>query len=136
MSAMHACAGEVVRLTFSPAYSPPETLAAAQKRAMHVCARPSMDMWAVGVIAHELALGAPVFPAAKWPRSAVMHAALGLRPYPWEEKVGMVSNLPELRGLGSVVAACLSRDAAKRPSADEFLHALNRMYDEHSPRSC
>lgn len=132
---MHARAGETVRLTFSPAYSPPETLQDVQKGTTTVCAHPAMDMWAVGVIAYELALKHPTFTPMLWPRAAVMEAAMGLRPYPWEEKVGIFSNLPELRALGKVVRACLARNPARRPSAEEFLGTLNHLYDEHTPAS-
>ena len=91
-----------------------------------------MDMWAVGVIAYELSLNHPAFTPMLWPRDTVLEAAMGLRPYPWEDKVGMFSNLPELRALGRLVRACLSRHPTKRPSAEEFLRELNHLYDERS----
>ena len=121
-----------MRLTFSPAYSPPETLCEANKGTTHVVAQPAMDMWAVGVIAYELSLNHTAFTPMVWPRAAVLEAAMGLRPYPWEDKVGVFSSLPELRARGRVVRACLSRNPANRPSAEVFLRELNHLYDERS----
>lgn len=121
-----------MRLTFSPAYCPPETLSEVHAGSTYVTAQRAADMWAVGVIAYELCINHPVFTPMLWPRAAVVQAALGLHPYPWEVKVGSFSNLPELRALGRVVRACLSRNPAKRPSAEDFLRDLNHLYDERS----
>jgi serine/threonine protein kinase len=129
---MRHCADDVVRLTYSPAYSPPETLKEVEQGVMHVSARTAADMWAVGVIAYELAVKHRAFTPMLWPRSAVMEAAMGLRPYPWESEVGTFANIPELRALGRIVRACLARSPDRRPSAEEFLAAMNHMYDEHA----
>lgn len=59
-------AGKAARLTYSLAYSPPETLKDFNDGERTVVADPSVDMWAVGIIAYELITGKPSFPFANW----------------------------------------------------------------------
>lgn len=118
-------AEEHVHLTYSLAYSPPEVLNKVQDGHVHVHASCSMDMWALGVIAYELAVRGPAFPVSLWPRSAIMEAATGHRPYPWEQKVGIFSKVPELCSLERIVQQCLARNPKKRPTADQFCSVLS-----------
>ena len=57
---MHA--GMSTRLTFSPAFAPPETLCAVQEGAITTLADTASDVWAMGVIAYELSTKQPPFP--------------------------------------------------------------------------
>jgi serine/threonine protein kinase len=124
---MHA--GHTARLTFSLAYSPPEMIAAVEAGAVTVTADAAADMWAIGVIAYELALLHPAFTPLLWPRDAVQDAAAGRRPFPWEVAVGSFAHIPELRALGRDIRACLSRTPEHRPTAAAFLASLNHLFD-------
>ena len=55
-------AGAVTRLTFTPAFAPPETLQALVDGAKTAVATAAGDVWVVGVIAFELATRQAAFP--------------------------------------------------------------------------
>lgn len=98
------------------------------KRCTNIAAA-EVDIWAVGVIAYELVVGGPVFPKVDWTGEDVQAAALGTRPYPWEDAVGSFKNIPVLQGLRGPLRACLSRDPQERPSAEVLLKQLNTLSD-------
>ena len=50
-------------------------------------------------------------------------------PLPWEDPRNADRDTTALRGYKRSVLACLSRDAASRPSAQELLAAWGRMFD-------
>jgi Protein kinase domain len=125
------CAGSVARLTYSLAYSAPETLRALNEGAQMVVAQTALDMWAVGVIAYELMIGHAAFPQGEWMKWDIHAAAVGKRAYPWESDIGTFRNIPELRALKPAIFKCLARDAVDRPSSAGFLALLNGLFDHH-----
>lgn len=129
------CAGVNVGLTFSLRYASPELAAAQERGAATTRSHASADVWALGVVAWELAARRRAFPSAA--PSAEIRAALAdsapaggrgqqhrLR-LPWEERGGGDA----LGMLRPVVMACLSRDAAARPTADELSATLSELLE-------
>lgn len=57
------CAGVTTRLTFTPAYAPPETLQALADGNRTTEATAAADVWVIGVIAFELATKHAAFPS-------------------------------------------------------------------------
>ena len=51
----------MANLAFSPRYAAPEVVAAFEAKQPQVKVEPSMDMWALGVMAFELLTDAPAF---------------------------------------------------------------------------
>lgn len=127
------CAGVNVGLTFSLRYASPELAAAQERGATTTCSHASADIWALGVVAWELAARRRAFPSAA--SAADIRAALaGKAPargggqrlrLPWEERGGGDA----LGMLRPVVMACLSRDAAARPTADELSATLSELLE-------
>jgi serine/threonine protein kinase len=122
-------------LTYSLAYSAPETLRALNDGQEMVVAHTALDMWAVGVIAYELLVGHSAFPTGEWMKWDIHAAAAGKRAYPWESEIGTFKNIPELRALKTAVFKCLAREAGERPSSAEFLSLLNGLFDRHGAHS-
>lgn len=124
-------AGAISRLTFSVSYSPPETLMVLRAGQRTIKSDPAADIWAIGLVAYELIHRRRAFREFSWTFSDVLDAAAGTRAYPWEDRPGSFARDPELRALGSVVRACLSRDSAARPTAGQLVQRLNQLFDSH-----
>ncbi|MFV2095577.1 protein kinase [Micromonospora sp. LOL_013] len=94
----------------TPAYAAPERL-------HHWPAHPAADVYALGALYYEMLTGAPPVPAGSWREAAVRLQ----RPDPPAR--------PRANGLPTPAAdlclACLSRDPAQRPAADEVADALH-----------
>ena len=71
------------------------------------------DMWAVGVMAYESLVGHMALPTL----SAIRACAAGGQPYPWELPAGKQAPAWRESRLRGLLAACLSRDPAERPTA-------------------
>lgn len=121
--------GAVSRLTFSVSYSPPETLMTLRSGARSIKSDPATDIWAIGLVAYELIHRQRAFREFSWTFTDVLDAAAGAKAYPWEERPGTFKRDPELRALGSVVRACLARDAAARPTAEQLVQKFHRLFD-------
>ena len=134
---MLCCAASTTRLTFSMAYSPPETLHAVRAGEHTITSDPSADIWAIGVITYELVLGRPAFPARAWSREQLTQAARGQLAYPWEEpdQPGRFRHMPEARALSGALRACLNRRAARRPTAAALGRRFNHLFDDHGATS-
>ena len=116
-------AGEQTPLAFSLAYAAPETIEAYTAGEKQVIAYPTVDVWAVGVIAYGL-LMREVFPPSI-SAGDVINALLGKAPLPWE-----TATPAELKALGRLkgpVLQCLSREPEKRPTSADLLASLQRM---------
>jgi serine/threonine protein kinase len=124
---MHA--GKIARLTFSLAYSSPETLQLVDSKKCTAISCEAADMWAVGVISYELLTKGKAFPESEWSRDDIRSAALGMRAYPWESEVGTFRDIPQLRVLTESVCACLARNPENRPSASQLVKDLNGLFD-------
>eukprot|EP00892_Ulva_mutabilis_P000462 jgi/Ulvmu1/10416/UM062_0012.1 len=92
---------------------------------------PATDIWAIGLIGYELIHRQRAFREFSWTFTDVLDAAAGVKAYPWEDRPGTFRRDPELRALGSVVRACLARDAAARPTAEQLVQKLNQLFDSH-----
>lgn len=110
-------------------YAPPEAINADRDRE-DLTVAPSLDIWALGVIVFEALTGQPPFPPCCGSRSIAACAA-GETPYPWETGVGEVPEAWTNARMHELVAPCLSRDPAQRPSAQALLEAL-RLHAELS----
>lgn len=92
---------------------------------------PAADIWAIGLIAYELIHRQRAFREFSWTFTDVLDAAAGAKAYPWEDRPGTFRRDPDLRALGSVVRACLARDASARPTAEKLVQKLNQLFDSH-----
>ena len=115
--------GERVPARCTPAYAAPEVLRAAD---VAVVATAAADVWALGVIAYEALTHARAFPPGR--RSAeVFAAAAGRRPYPWELAEGNLPRMWRRSRLRNIAEACLAREAARRPTAQCVVDAMQLM---------
>ena len=85
---------------------------------------PSLDVWALGVIAYECLADTTVFPRFSG-ADAVLRCASGAAPYPWEA-AGAPDTWRKARAR-PLFEACLQRDAQRRPSAFEVGQALRKL---------
>ncbi|MDI1462369.1 protein kinase [Catellatospora sp. KI3] len=90
----------------TPAYVAPERLDGTP-------AQPATDVYALGVVLFEMLTGHPPFRVAGWDDVAADHGPV---------TVPQVPGLP--RTVGRLVAECLERDVARRPSAAEAARVL------------
>jgi serine/threonine-protein kinase len=92
----------------TPAYMAPELARGARN------ARPASDMFALGLIAYELLSGREA-----WAREPFFTALSG-------QPLGPVAALPGAvpKDVAAVVLRCLAESPAERPTAPEFLAAL------------
>ena len=93
-------------------YAPPEVVLAAEARS-HVAVHPSHDVWSMAVLAYE----AITQSRALSTQSQVLRTAHGSAAYPWEQPLEQQPLAWRQSRLQPVVAPCLARDPAQRPSA-------------------
>jgi serine/threonine protein kinase len=89
-----------------------------------ILADPSQDIWALGVVAYECLTHSAAFPVF-CTREDIDAAAQGTCPYPWEaDKRSMLFVKSKARPL---IEACLSRSAARRPTAQQLLARIDAL---------
>jgi serine/threonine protein kinase len=116
-------------MSLSPGYAAPEVVLAYRARQRTTIAHPSVDMWALGVIAYEMLTKQRTFGANATAEEMIARTA-GPDPLPWEDtSPAALSQLRELRGLKRAILQCLDRDPAKRPTSEALLQSWNHMFD-------
>ena len=120
MTGEGACAGAAALPRCTLRYAPPEVISA-YNRSAKVVVHPSLDIWALGVMAFEALTQRPAFATG----AALFAAAAGDAPFPWaaSERAAAPASWRRSR-LRPVVEACLARDAAARPTAAGLLQML------------
>jgi serine/threonine protein kinase len=123
MKAAKMRAGTDVQPLCTLAYAPPEVVMALESRT-NITAEPAHDVWALGVIAFESFSRISLLSKLGANRAMCLKLAQGEEKYPWEE-IQIESEYRDSR-VRSVVEACLARDAAMRPSAEEVCRAIKQ----------
>ena len=108
-------------------YAAPELIHALEAGERSVVADPSMDMWALGVIAYELLTCTSVFPYGESKQGAMDQLA-GRKQLPWETS-DKDEKLSRLRRLKGTVLQLLHRDPAQRPTAKQVVNSWNHFFD-------
>ena len=116
------CAGHQVWPTCTLPYAPPEVAHAAWA-SERVTVHPSHDIWALGVIAYE----AITRSRALTSQAQIAQCACHLAPYPWEHPPAQQPATWQQSRLQTVLAPCLARDPAARPSAAELCAAFGQL---------
>ena len=114
-------AGELEWPRCTPAYAPPDMVVAVQVD-RDVVVSPAQDMWSLGLMAYEAIVGAVL----QTSRSKVEDYVSGTMPYPWELPADAQPATWRHSHLRDVLAPCLARDPAARPSASVVLDALSQ----------
>ena len=115
-------AGEVIKPRCTLAYAAPEVVAAvSESRPLEVA--PSHDVWAVGMLAYEAIVQRTTMAAM----GDILDCAYGRRPYPWEAPADAQPPAWRQSRLRALLAPCLARDAAQRPTAAALLASISRM---------
>jgi serine/threonine protein kinase len=104
---------------------------AAAQGAKTIVADPSVDVWALGVIAYELLTHQAAFDPALVTEKQVWELLCSQRLLPWEKAMGR-GQLGKMRALKDGVLACLSRDPRLRPSASGLLQSWSALFDSRS----
>ena len=120
-----ARAGCEASLSFTLTYAPPEVVRAYKDGERSITAKKSADIWSLGVIAYEMLVGSPTFPAGTHP-DIVIDAVMGRVPLPWESATA--AELRPLMRLKHVTLQCLHRDESKRPDAQQVLGAMQGIF--------
>ena len=117
---MHA--GDIVPLSYSPSYTPPEVAKAVEQGEHTIVADPAADMWALGIMAFELLTTQAVFPPMVATRETIWAQLCGREALPWEDGApGQAEKLSQLQVLKRAVLECLQRRPEDRPAADKVL---------------
>lgn len=109
----------------------PEIQAACDQKCEACVVHKATDMWALGLMGHELLTGKPAFPQGL-PR-VICRMLSGKAPLPWEDHAGSRDNSKELAygqasdATRTAVLACLARDPANRPSASMLADNLEKL---------
>jgi serine/threonine protein kinase len=89
-------------------------------------AKPSADMFPLGLIGYELLTGERVFPPGT-ATADIKKQLLGHARLPWEH-IDAAPRLKMLQGFKRPILQCLERQPAKRPSAVQVVRAWNNLF--------
>jgi serine/threonine protein kinase len=106
----------------TPRYAPPEAINA-YEAGTDITVAPSLDIWAVAVIAYECLTCCPAFGSFGAMEEAC-ECARGLQPYPWEQPTEELVEEWRKSRLRALFSDALSRDPALRPTAQALLDGL------------
>lgn len=128
------CAGRSAPLHVNRPYTPPEATLAQDRGRSDIVVEASADMWALGVIAHEVITGTPVVapPSARDEvpsRNRENHDPLGLDAA-CDAATGAAAAVDSHQLLGPLAAtvySCLSSEPSARPTASDVLQAWQNM---------
>ena len=109
----------------SLAYAPPEVVNAYVDGSF-VTVEPSVDVWALGVMAFEVLSGR----RALYTMAELYACAAGKQPYPWEAAPDAAGEPWRKLRLWSLVLACLARDSAARPTAATVVKQLEQTWQK------
>ena len=131
---MHA--GDIVPLSYSPSYTPPEVAKAVEQGEHTIVADPAADMWALGIMAFELLTTQAVFPPMVATRETIWAQLCGREALPWEAGAPQHrAKVRALQGLKKGVLQCLSRSAEHRPAAVQVLSQWRDLFQSHTTES-
>lgn len=109
----------------TPLYAAPEVMRAlSDEEPVEVAA--AHDVWALGVVTYEVIIARPAFPR-RFQASLLHRCATGAAEYPWEAPPEQQEPLWRRSRLRELVAQCLCRDPAGRPSARDIVDSIVRM---------
>ena len=108
-------------------YAPPEVVNAFIEDT-HVAVHPSVDVWALGVMAFEVLSGRHTVQS----RGELYAFAAGTQPYPWEAAPDTAREPWRKLRLWALVEDCLARDPATRPSAATVVQRLEQTWQKTS----
>ena len=118
----HPNAGEWKWPRCTLAYAPPDIVRAAQANC-DVQIGAAQDVWALGVMAYEAIVGAVTFTSVE----DIGACAAGVSQYPWERPSEGQPGTWRRSRLRALVAPCLARDPAARPTAAALLEEVSRI---------
>ena len=102
-------------------FAPPEVVRALQAGKFQMKVEPSVDVWALGMVAYELLTRSRAFPSGM-DQDEICDQITGKAPLPWENDLTKREKLSKLKQLKPSVLRCLSRDPLERPTVEQ-LHA-------------
>jgi len=114
-AALEAAQGEDGKLAGTPAYMAPEQW----------CGNPGVeatDVWALGVLLHELITGVRPYEAQEGSRATLAWSVSAREPTPLDPSLAEAS-----LELAAVVGACLDKEAEARPAAHEVAASLRQL---------
>jgi Protein tyrosine and serine/threonine kinase len=123
------CAGEEssVPMEIATRWTPPEIQKARDRKQDTVTASTAVDMWAFGIVAHELLTGKTAFPPGL-PRGTIRRMLHGKAPLPWEDHAHSSELTDELADneLKGIVLSCLARKPDPRPAATALVATFKK----------
>lgn len=102
-------------------FAAPEIVRALEAGKTQMKVEASQDVWALGMVAYELLTRSRAFPSGM-AQQDICDQITGRAMLPWENEATKRKRLLQLKQLKPSVLACLSRNPAERPTAEE-LHA-------------
>jgi len=123
-------AGDIVPLSYSPSYTPPEVAKAVEQGEHTIVADPAADMWALGIMAFELLTTQAVFPPMVATRETIWAQLCGREALPWEDGAPeQATKVKQLQVLKRAVLECLQREPEDRPAADQVLRHWRSLFE-------
>jgi serine/threonine protein kinase len=104
------------------AYAPPNVVLAVRAN-QEVPVSPAQDVWALGVMAFEVIVQRVTLTTML----DISECANGARPYPWEAEPAVQPPAWRQSRLRALLAPCLARDPAQRPTAAQLLQEVGRI---------